>query len=69
MVHPSDTAPALVALDAKVTVTGRRGKTRCPARRERLQSPAGSGRPGRDAAGDGGVGAGHCPARSALCPD
>jgi xanthine dehydrogenase YagS FAD-binding subunit len=25
MVHPSDTAPALVALDAKVTIAGRRG--------------------------------------------
>ncbi len=30
MVHPSDTAPALVALDAKVTVTGRRGTRQMP---------------------------------------
>jgi xanthine dehydrogenase YagS FAD-binding subunit len=30
MVHPSDTAPALVALDAKVTVTGRRGTRQIP---------------------------------------
>jgi xanthine dehydrogenase YagS FAD-binding subunit len=30
MVHPSDTAPALVALDAKVTVTGRRGARQMP---------------------------------------
>jgi xanthine dehydrogenase YagS FAD-binding subunit len=30
MVHPSDTAPALVALDAKVAVTGRRGARQMP---------------------------------------
>jgi xanthine dehydrogenase YagS FAD-binding subunit len=30
MVHPSDTAPALVALDAKVSVTGRRGARQMP---------------------------------------
>jgi len=30
MVHPSDTAPALVALDAKITVTGRRGTRQVP---------------------------------------
>jgi CO/xanthine dehydrogenase FAD-binding subunit len=30
MVHPSDTAPALVALDAKVTVTGRRVTRQMP---------------------------------------
>ena len=30
MVHPSDTAPALVALDAKVAVTGRRGTRQMP---------------------------------------
>ena len=30
MVHPSDTAPALVALDAKVTVAGRRGTRQMP---------------------------------------
>jgi xanthine dehydrogenase YagS FAD-binding subunit len=30
MVHPSDTAPALVALEAKVTVTGRRGTRQMP---------------------------------------
>src|ERR1035441_9213675 len=30
MVHPSDTAPALVALDAKVAVTGRRGPRQMP---------------------------------------
>ena len=30
MVHPSDTAPALVALDAKVSVAGRRGTRQMP---------------------------------------
>src|SRR5579883_430720 len=30
MVHPSDTAPALVALDAKVSITGRRGTRLVP---------------------------------------
>lgn len=30
MVHPSDTAPALVALDAKVSITGRRGTRQMP---------------------------------------
>jgi xanthine dehydrogenase YagS FAD-binding subunit len=30
MVHPSDTAPALVALDAKVSVTGRQGTRQMP---------------------------------------
>jgi xanthine dehydrogenase YagS FAD-binding subunit len=30
MVHPSDTAPALVTLDAKVSVTGRRGARQMP---------------------------------------
>jgi xanthine dehydrogenase YagS FAD-binding subunit len=30
MVHPSDTAPALVALDAKVAVTGRQGSRQMP---------------------------------------
>jgi len=30
MVHPSDTAPALVALDAKVSVVGRRGARQMP---------------------------------------